>query len=278
MQILDEVVCMIKRLEEDQKSGACDIISRFNLCVGSIINNLVFGYRFDGPQEGEFLKLKDLLTDLFIHINTPANLIVGFFYWLRHIPPFYGAAEKSAYLVKKIFDHLDKQIEEHEKKCDLNSESEPIDFCEAYIREIEHQKKSDSLKKEFYTKDQLRNICMDLWAAGLETTSTTCQFAVIYALNHPEVYIKLQKELDTVVQGDKLVTLNDKINLPYVNAFINEVQRVVNLTLINLFHKALDDVVIGGYTIKKGTIVIPQISNVLYDEKVRNINLVPTTN
>ncbi|KAE9547875.1 hypothetical protein FO519_008912, partial [Halicephalobus sp. NKZ332] len=266
--ILDEVVCMIKRLEEDENSGICDIISRFNLCVGSIINNLIFGYRFDGPQEGEFLKIKNMMSDLFVHINTPVNLIVGFFYWLRHIPPFYNAAEKSASLVKKIFDNLDEQIQEHERKCDLTSESEPLDFCEAYLREIEHLKNSDAFRKEFYTKDQLRNICMDLWVAGLETTSTTCQFAVVYALNHPEVCIKLQNELDTVIQGDKLVTMNDKLNLPYCNAFINEVQRMVNVVLINLFHETLDDVVIGGYKIKKGTIVIPQIANVLYDEEI----------
>ena len=48
-----------------------------------------------------------------------------------------------------------------------------------------------------------------------------------------------------------------------------EVQRLGNIVPVNLFHATTKEVILNGYRIPKGTPVIPQISTVLYDEKVR---------
>uniref|UniRef100_A0AC34RBX2 Cytochrome P450 n=1 Tax=Panagrolaimus sp. JU765 TaxID=591449 RepID=A0AC34RBX2_9BILA len=43
---------------------------------------------------------------------------------------------------------------------------------------------------------------------------------------------------------------------------------MTNLLLIGLFHETLDDVVVGGHKIPKGTVIVPQISNVLFNEQI----------
>lgn len=47
-----------------------------------------------------------------------------------------------------------------------------------------------------------------------------------------------------------------------------EAQRLANILPQNLLHKTTKDVVIEGYTVAKGTCIVPQISVVLYDETV----------
>lgn len=45
-------------------------------------------------------------------------------------------------------------------------------------------------------------------------------------LMHPDVQKRAQEELDRVVGTDRLPTLDDRKNLPFVNAVIMEVMRL----------------------------------------------------
>ncbi|KAK6057502.1 hypothetical protein COOONC_04979 [Cooperia oncophora] len=74
--------------------------------------------------------------------------------------------------------------------------------------------------------------------------------------------------MDTVIGSGRLITNADRANLHYMNAVINEVQRLSNLLPVNVFHETTCDVEIEGYQIPAGTLVLPQISTVMYDEKV----------
>lgn len=91
-------------------------------------------------------------------------------------------------------------------------------------------------------------------------------------MNTPGVQEKMQEEMDKVVGGGRLVTTADKNDLPYMNAVINEAQRCGNIVPLNLLHCTTKDTVINGYSVKKGTGVVAQISTVMYDEKVLFLN------
>ena len=47
------------------------------------------------------------------------------------------------------------------------------------------------------------NLCLDFFAAGSETTSTTLVWSVMYMALYPEVQEKCQKEIDEYLQGTK---------------------------------------------------------------------------
>lgn len=59
----------------------------------------------------------------------------------------------------------------------------------------------------------------------------------------------------------------DQSRLPYLNATIQELQRIAVLGPLNIMHTVLEDVQMGKYKIPKGTIVIPQIPSVHLDEE-----------
>ena len=56
-----------------------------------------------------------------------------------------------------------------------------------------------------------------------ETSSTTIAWGIAYLINHPSVIEKAHAELDKAigVENNRLVTVADKTNLPYINAIIN---------------------------------------------------------
>ena len=59
---------------------------------------------------------------------------------------------------------------------------------------------------------------------GFDTTSLFLQSLVLLLVSHPEVQVKGQRELDTVVGYDRIPDLGDIEKLPYVQAIIKEVR------------------------------------------------------
>ncbi|VDP14687.1 unnamed protein product [Heligmosomoides polygyrus] len=117
--------------------------------------------------------------------------------------------------------------------------------------------------------NQLRKVCFDLWLAGMETTSNTLYWGILYILLDSGVQKAIHDELDIKIGSDRLITMADRSKLHYMNAAITEIQRLANLLPMNVLHETTCDVEIEGYSIPKGTLVLPQISTVMYDEEVR---------
>ncbi|KAF1758772.1 hypothetical protein GCK72_015232 [Caenorhabditis remanei] len=102
--------------------------------------------------------------------------------------------------------------------------------------------------------EQLDSVCFDLWVAGMETTSNTLYWSLLYVLLNPKVLEKVYEELDTKIGSDRIITTTDRPNLNYINATINESQRLANLLPMNISRTTACDMEIGGYGIPKGTI------------------------
>lgn len=78
----------------------------------------------------------------------------------------------------------------------------------------------------------------------------------------------MHAELDKVIGTDRMITVADKILLPYTQAVVMETQRLCNLISSNLLRKTSKEIQVNGMRIPKGTIMIPQISTVMADPKV----------
>lgn len=81
----------------------------------------------------------------------------------------------------------------------------------------------------------------------------------------------MHEELTHVIGSDRMVTVEDKHDLPYCNAVIMESQRLSNIVGINLPRKSSRDLVINGKQVQKGTIIVPQISVIMIDPEVCSI-------
>ena len=115
---------------------------------------------------------------------------------------------------------------------------------------------------------QLIQTVIDFFTAGVETTSTTIQWACVFLLEYQQVQERMRKEVVGVVGTNRRPTLSDKLSLPYCEAVISEVQRYSNVLPILGLRVATQNIRWNGYTIPKGATIINNIDTVLYDQEV----------
>ncbi|CAJ0589385.1 unnamed protein product [Cylicocyclus nassatus] len=244
-----------------------DLRQNFHAAIGSIINSILFGFRFDENNMHLFLRLKGAMDKL-MEIFARPDFVLWMFYPILKYFPYFRNFNKATGVIetdKLLSAMINSQIEEHKAEIDFESEKS-TDFVEAFLKE--QKRHEDEPDFGGFSMNQLRNVCLDLWFAGMETTSNTLYWGVLYVLLDPEVQKNIHEELDRKIGYPRLITIADRSSLHYMNAVINEVQRLANLLPLNVFHETTEDVVIDGYHIPAGTLFLPQISNVMYDEKV----------
>ncbi|XP_078580182.1 cytochrome P450 2U1-like [Branchiostoma floridae x Branchiostoma japonicum] len=85
----------------------------------------------------------------------------------------------------------------------------------------------------------------------IETSCLTLCWGFLYLTAYPDVQEKVQAELDKVVGRDRPPAFSDRINLPYTEATIMEIQRIATFIPI-LPHRTSDDTTLLGYDIPAG--------------------------
>ncbi|KAF8361745.1 hypothetical protein PRIPAC_88668 [Pristionchus pacificus] len=102
--------------------------------------------------------------------------------------------------------------------------------------------------------------------AGMETTSITLKWALLYLMKNPLEQDKIRAELLSVVGRDRRIQMSDKPKLPYFIAAIAELQRMANILSFVFFHRCTEEAVVCGKSIPKDTLTFPQIYSVLKDD------------
>uniref|UniRef100_A0AC35GNT7 Cytochrome P450 n=2 Tax=Panagrolaimus sp. PS1159 TaxID=55785 RepID=A0AC35GNT7_9BILA len=258
-----------------QASDVCDYFKSLNgdpvdpsktiiTCVGNIIHQLAFGITTD-IRDDTIYNFRNKMLEASKLFNHPITLLMDLWEPLKYLKFLGGKSyQKLIDYNNEMIDYCRAHIEEHRKT--ISYENEPRDYIDAFL--IEQQKQNPLLKRHGEWSDwQLIGTLYDLFAAGMETTSTTTQMFIFYILHYPDVQKKIHVEIDAVIGRDKIITMSDQAKLPYFNACLQEAQRVTTVLPMNLFHRTIEDLEIDGYDIPKGTTVIPQFESVHKDEK-----------
>uniref|UniRef100_G1KGI4 Uncharacterized protein n=1 Tax=Anolis carolinensis TaxID=28377 RepID=G1KGI4_ANOCA len=108
----------------------------------------------------------------------------------------------------------------------------------------------------------------DLFIAGTETetTSATLRWAVLYMAIYPDIQGKVQAEIDSVIGQSRSLTMADRDSLPYTNAVIHEIQRMGNILPFSAPRVAVNDTRLAGFYLPKGTILLPNLTSLLFDK------------
>lgn len=117
------------------------------------------------------------------------------------------------------------------------------------------------------TDKQLIIIVREFFGAGTETTSTTLRWALLFLIHHPEWQKDLRGDVETLI-GKNQPTMENKENLPRIEAFILEVQRHANLAPFGIPHTPREDFIYNGYLLPKGTCINFALDSVMMDSEI----------
>lgn len=101
---------------------------------------------------------------------------------------------------------------------------------------------------------QVRDEVMNIVVAGHETTACALTWAWYLLAQHPAVEARFHAELDAVL-GGRLPSVDDLPRLPYTAQIVTETLRLYPPVWI-MTREAIQDVEIGGYRLRKGTIAL----------------------
>lgn len=222
--------------------------------VANVICSLIFGNRFD-YQDDDFQRLLKLMNEMTaLHGSVSAQLYNNFPSIMKYLP---GAHQTIFKYWKVLENFMQEQIKKHKE--DWNP-SESRDYIDSYLLEIS---KDDS---NTFLEEHLTACSLDLMFAGTETTSSTLRWALLFMAVHPEIQAQVQAEIDAVIGQARPPALEDRNKLHYTNAVIHEVQRKGNVIPFNVPRMASEDTYVDGYYIPKGTVVMTNLTSLLFDK------------
>ena len=110
-------------------------------------------------------------------------------------------------------------------------------------------------------------IIVDIFIGGIETSATVLKWFILYLMNHPVVQVKMQLEINKIVEDGRSITLSDKPNLPYCKAVMYETLQLTNLLPLSVPHVVSGDIENNGYVIPNGCLLIPSLDSAAFDDE-----------
>lgn len=253
--IKDELVLILENLKD---GGVREMRPMINSAVINVLWSLATGKRLcEGPRLRYVIELLERRTRAF----DMAGGILSTFPWIRFIAPESSGYNLLTSINKEIKKLLMEVISEHKKKYVHGSESDLIDM---FFREMYDDKES----KPIFTDDQLMMILLDLFIAGTSTTTTNLDFLLLHMAVYQDIQRKVKEEIAANIGLEKLPEIEDKIKLPYTEAFMTEVQRTCGVTPIIGPRRTFQDVTFENYSIPKNAPILINIHSVHMDPDI----------
>ncbi|XP_070774746.1 cytochrome P450 2U1 [Enoplosus armatus] len=261
LQGLATIKTELLRLNEESRGAGVDLAPLIGNAVSNIICSMILGQRFH-HEDREFRTVLSLMVrGLEICVNSPAVLI-NIFPLLYFLP--FGVFKELRQVEGDITVFLKRIIAKHRET--LNPDN-PRDLADMYLMEMLAQQAAGEEDSSF-TEDYLFYIIGDLFIAGTDTTTNSVLWVLLYMVLHPDIQDKVQAEIDEVVGKHRVLSLTDKGSLPFTEATIMEVQRLTVVVPLGIPHMASKTTEFRGYTIPKGTVVLPNLWSVHRDPTV----------
>ncbi|GLB38279.1 putative cytochrome p450 [Lyophyllum shimeji] len=119
-----------------------------------------------------------------------------------------------------------------------------------------------------YTVEDIKGVAATSYIAGAETTASTLFSFMLAMVLHPECQLRAQAELDRVVGTNRLPEFDDRPSLPYLECLLQETFRWNHPLPTGVPHRVTADDVYDGMFIPEGSIIIPNIRGMTWDESL----------
>ncbi|KAL2552082.1 Cytochrome [Forsythia ovata] len=211
----------------------------------NLLSNTIFSKDLTDPFSDSAKEFKDLVWNIMVEAGKP-NL-VDFFPVLRKIDPQGIQRRMTIYLEKmiSIFDGLiNKRL--HRRKSLKSGNSDVLDVLLDTSEE----------NPEEIDRVHIKHLCLDLFVAGTDTTSSTLEWAMAETLRNPETMKKAKAELAEVIGKGKVLEEADISRLPYLRCMVKETLRIHPSVPFLIPRRVEQEVEVSGYTVPTNSQVL----------------------
>ncbi|KAF9043117.1 putative monooxygenase [Panaeolus papilionaceus] len=253
-----EARILVRNILKDPSS----LESEIKLRIGIIIIRTTYGYYVQSPDD-PILANPLTAMDNFSKSTAPGNFLVDFVPSLKGVP---GWVPGSGFL----------QTAKEWKKIMEAASWNPVNFCRDNLETGKtlmpnlcgniYQEAGGKLSKE--AEEQLVWASSSVLGGGLDTNMSSALTFFMAMILNPRVQKKAQAELDEVVGKDRLPSIADQANLPYIRSIMAEVFRYFPAIPLSIPHASTQDDEYNGIFIPKGSLIMPNVWHMLHDSEI----------
>ncbi|CAI0429801.1 unnamed protein product [Linum tenue] len=192
---------------------------------------------------------------------------------MRDVVPFLGWMDVGGHekamkgVARDLDEFLDRWLEEHRRKRASGGGgggSDDRDFMDAMLSVLDGANFAAGHDPDVVNKAA----CLNIIAAGSETTTVTLTWAISLLLNNTHVLQKAYEELDKCVGKQRPVNESDIPNLTYLQTIVKETLRLYPPSPLSGPRVFTEDRMVHGYRVRKGTQLITNIWKIQRDSHV----------
>ncbi|KAF8646264.1 hypothetical protein AX16_007304 [Volvariella volvacea WC 439] len=231
-------------------------VQHFRRYAASSIMKITYGHTITSVDD-PFVQLAERAGTLTVESGSPAATLVDFFPFMKHIPTWapFSTFKRNALLTREAVDKM-MSIPFEMVKNEMKAGSAIPSFTSTLLE-------SCRLPGEEYVTPEdeadIKGAAGTLYAASEDTTVCIMEAFFLAMTRHPEVYAKVQAEIDSVTRGERLPDFEDRPLLPYLECVLQEVYRWCPPVPLGLPHRLMEDDVYRGYLVPSGSTVIANI-------------------
>lgn len=107
----------------------------------------------------------------------------------------------------------------------------------------------------------------DMFIAGNETSTATILWSLVHLMSYPDIQAKIHRQIDDVIGYDRMPELNDRKQLPLIEAVLNETSRLSSVVPLSIPHKTTRETSLGKYAIPRDTTILVNLWAIHHDER-----------
>ncbi|CUA67074.1 Fumitremorgin C synthase [Rhizoctonia solani] len=224
----------------------------FRRTVAAEILASVYGYTVKDTQDS-LVRDSATLVENFTIAAIPANFLVNFIPWLKYVPEWFpGAQWKRKIMAWKQLKNQVMNGPYDWTKSQIASGFAAPSIVQTHLASVEGAPNVDLADEE----ENLRLVGVSLFGAAADTSHAVLMSFVLAMVQHPQVQIRAQTEIDQVTNSERLPNMSDRELMPYVRCIVQEVLRWQPPLPLGVPRATAKDDEYRGYFIPKGSIVM----------------------
>ncbi|XP_045794480.1 cytochrome P450 76T24-like isoform X3 [Trifolium pratense] len=240
----------------NEKCKKCEVFDIGEVVFTTVLNSISktlfsMDLAHSTPDE-KSQEFKNIIWGYMVEAGRPN--VSDFFPILRPLDPQRVKARMANHM-KKVYKIFDGIIEE--RICSRDSKAD-YEVCNDVLDSLLNNNNLGEPTSKL-SHNEMVHLFLDLFVAGVDTTSSTIEWIMVELLRYPKTLTKARKELCKAIGKDEIIEESHISKLPFLQAVVKETLRLHPAAPFLLPHKCDENMNILGFNVPKNAQVFVNV-------------------